>query len=136
MLTRAFLVYFSMALSAPIFSNVSESVALRRIQDHLILNDISSAIEEGHYFLQKYPDSLSLQMSYIKALCENGEERQAYQQIKRLPTQDLSKDSSRKLYEMLAWGVLLRGETSPLLMIRLYSLLSSAFKASCPAGVM
>ena len=133
MLTRAFLVYFSMALSAPIFSNVSESVALRRIQDHLILNDISSAIEEGHYFLQKYPDSLSLQMSYIKALCENGEERQAYQQIKRLPTQDLSKDSSRKLYEMLAWGVLLRGETSPLLMIRLYSLLGSAFTQDAKA---
>jgi HEAT repeat protein len=123
----------SLIFSLFFFSSVSliaqptEQQALRRLQDHLILEDATSAIEEGKKFTQLYPESHALQMAYMRALCEKGDELEAFLELKKLTSLSGGKEPDRFLYEMLAWGVLTKGETSSLMMIRLYSLLGSAF---------
>lgn len=121
--------FFLLLACAPslVFSKPTEQQALRRIQDHLLLRDPNSAAEEGEKFAALYPESHSLQMAYMRALCEKGDEQQAFLELKKLSTLAGAKENDRALFEMLAWGVLTKGESSSLLMIRLYSLLGAAF---------
>jgi len=112
---------------ALIFADPTQQQALRRIQDHLLLHDPNSAVEEGKKFAALYPESHALQMAYMRALCEKGDEQQAFLELKKLSSLAGAKENDRTLFEMLAWGVLTKGESSSLLMIRLYSLLGAAF---------
>lgn len=125
--------FLAVCVSSVLFAEPSEQQALRRIQDHLLLKDTSSAIEEGKKYLSLYPESQSLQMAYLRALCEKGEEQQAFLELKKLAAAKEGKASDRALFEMLAWGVLTKGESSSLLMIRLYSLLGAAFTQDAKA---
>jgi HEAT repeat protein len=90
-----------------------EEGAVRRIYSHLLVRDPSSAVKEARRFLDLYPDFRPLQMAYLKALCQKGEEVEAFQQFSSV--------------EWLAWGVLNKCEDSQMLLVRLYSLLGAAF---------
>lgn len=106
----------------------SEDLAVRRIHSHLFIGDPFSAVKEGKQFIQKYPDSLKVHKAYLEALCEKGEEVEAFQQFSSLfKKTDLLQNFDRTTLEWLAWGVLNKGEDSPLLVVRLYTLLGSAF---------
>lgn len=102
--------------------------AVRRIHSHLLIHDPSSAVKEAKQFLDLYPDFRPLQLAYLKALCQKGEEVEAFQQFSSAFEASQAQDSSHRLtLEWLAWGVLNKGEDSQMLLVRLYSLLGSAF---------
>ncbi len=105
----------------------SEEVAVRRIHDHLLIHDSGSAVKEGSYFVAKYPQSTKVHTAYLEALCRKGEEIEAFQQYSFLFKEEKNEEQKRLISEYLAWGVLDKGENSPLLLIRLYSLLGAAF---------
>jgi HEAT repeat protein len=119
--------YFLAFLPIVLNAQTSEQQAVRRVQDHLILRDVSLAVEEAHKYSLIYPDSSILQSVYLRALCELGDEQKAFDALKKLSHMPGNKESERQLFEMMAWGVLNKGEDSSLLMIRLYSLLGAAF---------
>lgn len=97
----------------------------RRVHRHLLIKDVDSAVEDAKRFVQKYPDSIELQLAYLEALCQKGEEVEAFEQFSALSKED---QFDRKLVsEWLAWGVLSKGKESTLPMVRLYSLLGAAF---------
>jgi HEAT repeat protein len=105
-----------------------EEGAVRRIYSHLLVRDPSSAVKEARRFLDLYPDFRPLQMAYLKALCQKGEEVEAFQQFSSVFEPSQIQDPSHRLtLEWLAWGVLNKGEDSQMLLVRLYSLLGAAF---------
>ena len=107
---------------------LSEEIAIKRIHSHLFIQDSSSAIKEAQKFLKVYPQSQNLQLAYLKALCQQGEEVAAFEQFLSIfKTTEKQGPSDRIILEWLAWGVLNKGEDSPLLIVRLYSLLGAAF---------
>ena len=79
----------------------SEHVFLRRTNDHLLLKDYHSAINEAKAALQSYPNSMTLRSLYLRALCEIGDEQQAFSEIKKISPDFCSKDDEKSLYEFL-----------------------------------
>ncbi len=104
---------------------MSEENLVRRVHDHLLIHDIDGAVKEGRKFYSLYPDSELIHTAYLEALCRKGEEMEALKEFSLLKEQ--SEDKRRLVSEWLAWGVLSKGEASPLLLIRLYALLGAAF---------
>ncbi len=116
----------------PFTAFTDEVQVAHRIHNHLLVKDPSSAVEEGRRFLSR-ASSLGdanfkqVQMAYLEALCRRGEEVEALEQYSLFFAQEENEKNQRMLLEWLAWGVLGKGEESPLLLIRLYSLMGAAF---------
>ncbi len=104
-----------------------EEVAVRRVRDHLLVQDLDSAVKEAKYFAEIYPTSSKIQKIYLESLCQKGEEIEALQQFLSMQkSAEEEKKDLKVISEWLAWGVLKKGENSPLLLIRLYALLGIA----------
>lgn len=111
----------SLALStAP---DVQEEELKRRINAHLLIADRAAAVTEAESALKHFPDSKSLQMAYIRALSEKGDETEAMEQWAKYKEEKLD----RRMLEVLAWGVLNKGESSSQLNIKLNAMLGAAF---------
>ncbi len=95
-----------------------------------MISDRNSAVKEAKKALVEYPQSKSLQLAYIRALCEKGEEIEAMAQWAET-FQEESFD--RRMLEVLAWGVLNKGEKSSQLNIRMNSILGAAFTRDAKA---
>ncbi len=108
-------------------SNVSEQAAVKRVYAHLLIQDKMSAVLEAKQALELFPESKSLQASYIRALCENGDETEAWLHWEKNAKLFQDPLPDRYLLEILAWGVLNKGDASSQLSIRLTSLLGAAF---------
>jgi HEAT repeat protein len=107
---------------------MDEETAVKRIHSHLFIKDPAAAVQEAQHSLKLYPQSLNLQLAYLKALCQKGEEVEAFEQfISIFKTPETGSPPDRLILEWLAWGVLNKGDESPLLMVRLYALLGAAF---------
>ncbi len=114
-------------LTASSLYGVSEETAVKRVYDHLLIRDRISAVLEAKQGLELFPESRALQVSYIRALCENGDETEAWEQWQKNAKLFQDPLPDRHLLEILAWGVLNKGDTSSQLSIRLTSLLGAAF---------
>ncbi len=128
---------FSLLLLCPFVSYAVEEVeesAVKRIHNHLFIQDPSSAIAESEKFLRIYPESYNLQLAYLRALCQKGEEMQAFEQFTTLfNLEQIDPMTHRSALEWLAWGVLNKGDESSLLLVRLYALLGAAFTKDAKA---
>ena len=107
--------------------DMTEQVAVKRVYDHLLIRDKISAVLEAKQALELFPESKSLQASYIRALCESGNEIEAWEQWERKAKILQGPQPDRQMLEMLAWGVLNKADGSNQLSIRLTALLGAAF---------
>ncbi|MGC1879268.1 MAG: HEAT repeat domain-containing protein [Rhabdochlamydiaceae bacterium] len=105
----------------------------KRIYAHLMISDRLSAVEEGEKALREYPNSKSLQLAYIRALSEKGDETRAMEQWVETARQFEDEKNNRRMLELLAWGVLNKGESSAQLNIRFNSMLGAAFTRDAKA---
>lgn len=110
------------ALPLFLFAVESQEAAGRRVSAHLLLRDPYSAVIEARRALVLFPDSKMLQVSLIRALCERGDEIDAVEEWKRAVANFGVKGDERHLLEMLAWGVLQKGEGSRQPIVRIGSL--------------
>ncbi|MDN3506620.1 MAG: HEAT repeat domain-containing protein [Simkaniaceae bacterium] len=92
-----------------------------------------SAIAEAEKHLQTYPDSKALRLAHIKALCQAGNEIAALEEWNTLSKvhEDLLQD--RSALEMLAWGVLNKGDASSQLAIKINSLIGASMTRDAKA---
>src|ERR1700722_6574577 len=97
----------------------------RRVSAHLLLHDPISAVGEAKRACFLFPESKMLQVSLIRALCEKGDEIDAIEEWKRATVHFGVKPDERFMLEMLAWGVLNKGESSTQPMVRLSSLIGA-----------
>src|SRR3989339_881135 len=108
--------FFLLCFSVSVYSaEETEEKAIKRIHSHLFIQDPSAAVKDTQKFLALYPDSTNLRLAYLKALCQKGEEVEAFKQFlsifKTIENQD---SSNRSTLEWLAWGGLNKSEESPL----------------------
>ena len=100
-----------------------ETEDIRRIYAHLFVHDPRSAVKEAENFLKLYPESKELRLAYLQALAEKGDETAVLQEwVKR--KDELQKD--RHALEILAWGVLKKGDLSSQLNIHLSALIGAS----------
>ncbi len=105
---------------------VQEEDVVKRIHNHLLIQDPFSAVQEARQAALDHPQSTKVSMAYLEALCAGGEEVEAFETFLAL-SKSLGQQTTRPMFELLAWGVLNKGDASPLVMVRFYSLLGAAF---------
>ena len=112
---------------ANLYSAHSEEEYRKRIYAHLLISDRNSAVSESVTALKEFPNSKALQLAYIRALSEKGDETAALEQWLQTTSKFEEEKLDRRMLEVLAWGVLNKGESSTQLSIRLNSMLGAAF---------
>lgn len=101
----------------------SEESALRRVEAHLVIEDLPKALEEAEQLVKSYPESRHALSLLIRTLAVNGFEQEALNHLGALAHfQD-----ERGLLEDLAWGVLHKGVQSTQYGVRLASLIGAYF---------
>ncbi len=114
-------------------ADVQEEEFKKRIYAHLLISDRNSAVEEAQAALKEFPESKALQLAYIRALSEKGDETEAMEQWVETTIKFQEEKLDRRMLEVLAWGVLNKGESSAQLNIRLNSMLGAAFTRDAKA---
>jgi HEAT repeat protein len=114
-------------------ADFSEEEYKKRIYAHLLISDRSSAVKEAEEALESYPDSKSVQFAYIRALSEMGDETLAMEQWTETAIKFGEEKSNRRMLELLAWGVLNKGESSAQINIRLNAMIGAAFTRDAKA---
>ncbi|NGX47501.1 MAG: hypothetical protein K1000chlam3_00876 [Chlamydiae bacterium] len=107
--------------------------ATKRVHTHLLIDDPISAIREAEQYLLSYPDSKALRLALIKSLCLAGKEIEALEEWKTLSVEHEDLLQDRTALEMLAWGVLNKGETSNQLAIKINSLIGASMTRDAKA---
>jgi len=101
--------------------------AVKKIHAHLLINDPLSAVKEAKLAIQLFPESKELHIALIRALSTTGDEIEVLEEWKTITTLFVEEQKNRNLLEMLAWGVLNKGEHSAQLPIRLNALIGASF---------
>ncbi len=111
-----------------LYCNSSEEERFaRKIQAHLTIEDINSAIEESQQALIQFPNSQKIFSGYIEALARRGDEKELIkiwdQYLLLFPDQM----KNRELIEKMAWGILNKASKSSSIIMREMSLLAAFF---------
>ncbi|MBS0620829.1 MAG: HEAT repeat domain-containing protein [Verrucomicrobia bacterium] len=122
----------ALTLSSCLFGQ-DEEMCKKRVYAHLLIRDRSSAVAEARQALKLFPDSKSLQLAYIEALSEKGDEVEAWEQWEETIGMFAEESQDRRMLEVLAWGVLNKAERSTQLNIRLNAMLGAAFTRDAKA---
>lgn len=112
---------------------VSEEEYKKRIYAHLMISDRLSAVREAERAIREYPESKNVQLAYIQALSEKGDETEAMEQWVKTAVKFEGEKNNRRMLELLAWSVLNKGESSAQLNIRLNSMIGAAFTRDAKA---
>jgi HEAT repeat protein len=124
---------FSCLLFFSTASVCADEIAVKRVYDHLRIHDYSSAVEEAKRTLELFPESKALQNAYVRALCAQGNETEAWEEWQKTLSVYAEEASNRQMLEVIAWGVLNKGEVSTQPAIRLNALLGAAFTRDAKA---
>lgn len=113
-------------MSAPVlYADTVETKGVKRVYNHLLIDDPYSAITEAQTHLKSYPDSKPLRLALIRALCAQGNEVEALEEWNKIVIDHDELLRDRSSLEMLAWGVLNKGGGSNQLVIRLNVLIGA-----------
>lgn len=103
-----------------------EKEICRRIENHLIVRDVSSAMAEAEQALSQCPHSLMVHELAIKAFSRGCDEKRALDCF--TSWKNLCKETPpRRIYEELAWGIIGKCEKSSSPMIRTISIIAAFY---------
>lgn len=108
-----------------LFSEVSESERIRRVQAHLLIDDAASALSEARSLFESFPDSKNAGAAFIEALAASGFDEKSFEVWDRLSLKFPDLIENRHLLEELSWGVLKKGVDSTQYGVRLASLIGA-----------
>ena len=128
----------SFLFPAALFSNQSSNDAMikRRVEAHLLLRDYRSAYEEVQRGIAKYPESRLLQESRIQVLARVGDEKAMYSAWQEYASQYEGAFKNRDILEVMAWGIIEKGNASQSPITRAVALLSAFFSNSAQGVAM
>lgn len=104
--------------------SANEDNAFARVQCHMLIGDINSAIHECRSSLKIYPESKGLQRLLVQALAKRGFEKDALAAW-HVVADRLEGEEKRSCLEALAWGVLSRAHDSNQFVIQYSSLMGA-----------
>ncbi len=105
---------------------LSEEKLIRRVYDHLLIEDQRAAVREAKEVLSRFPLSQKAHFSLIEALSARGEEVEAWESWQHLSHLFPDVKTDRHLLETIAWGVLTKAESAASLSIRMNALIGAA----------
>jgi HEAT repeat protein len=114
-------------------SSLVADEASRRIYDHLVLGDTLTAVFEAKKAYEENQESKDVQKALIHALAYQGDEIATLEHWEKLIAHHEEEKRNRNLLEALAWGVLVKGEKSSQINIRLNSLIGMSFTRNAKA---
>ena len=116
---------FWLFAAALLVSHLSEEEGIRRVQAHLLIDDVASALSEAQILAINYPDSAPVNKTFVEALAANGLEEQALDLWNQLALKDPNLLYERHLLEELSWGVLKKGIRSNQYGVRLAAMIGA-----------
>lgn len=117
--------FFLLILPICGFSNLTEEQWARRVQSHLLIEDMNSALSDAKALAKEYPASKLASSTLIVALSASGQDEKAIEEWNRLSVRFPELMTDRNLLEELAWSVLRKGLQSTQYGVRLASLIGS-----------
>lgn len=117
----------SLARSIHLSAGGEDEQAARRIQSHLVLDDLWVAREDARASLMQYPESAPLHEGQIRVLARLGDEKGMLQAWEAYVALFPEKKENRELIEEMAWGVLNKASASSSLIMRQMALLAAYF---------
>jgi len=121
---RFFVFLVSLAPIA-LLASLSEKEGVRRVEAHLLLEDLPSALDEVLRLSEAYPKSKEVGSSLIEVFAAGGMEQEALDAWHKLSFRYPELLVDRHLLEELSWGVLKKGLESNQYGIRLTSLIGA-----------
>ena len=95
----------------------------KRVKDHLLLKDYSSAMDEISNSLKRFPESRELKVLRIKVLSEWGRDLDAYRDYKKMMFKDVE---NLPILESISWSVLEKAEHSNQQVVNLSSMVGAS----------
>lgn len=108
-----------------ILQGLTEKEGVRRVQAHLLLEDLPSALDEALRLVEAYPESKDAGSMLIEVFAASGMEENALDAWHKLSLRYPELLIDRHLLEELSWGVLRKGLESNQYGIRLTSLIGA-----------
>ena len=106
---------------------------LRRVYDHLLIEDFSSAINEANSCVKKYPESKQAHCALIKSFSAAGKDREALERWEDYLVLFPEVAYEDKILEDLAWGILGKGKKASSPQIRLIAYIGAALSQDIQA---
>jgi len=106
---------------------VTQEEISKRVYAHLLIHDPASASIEAKKGIEAFPESKILRKAYIRALCEEGKEIEAFEEWTAFTSRYEEEQKDHATIEALAWGVLHKADMSSQLPIAATSLLGATF---------
>lgn len=100
---------------------------VRRVQAHLLIQDSSGACKEAAEGLKQHPRDTILWEAYIRSLAKAGNEKEMMSAWEHYVAIYPKAYENRKLLEDMSWGVIEKGASSTLPIVRLMALLGAFF---------
>lgn len=119
--------FFFLAAVTPMVPPIPEEIATKRIHEHLLICDPTTACEEAKSNVQKYPNYLPLLEAYVTALAKAGRENEMMQAWNQYAAINPNAYKNRELLENMAWGVISQAANSSSPIIRTVALLGAFF---------
>lgn len=123
----------SLLLSTALLVAPTEDQVAKKVHNHLLIHDHSSALKEARLYLAQHPDSKAVRFALLRALCASGKEIEAMDEWNQICLKHGNLSEDRQALELLAWSVLNKGENSHQIMVRLTSLVGAALTKDAKA---
>jgi HEAT repeat protein len=124
---------FSLSLAAFLFSTafsgaqLSEEAVVKRVQAHLIIGDLDSAVAEAQAAVQQNGDSKLIAQALIRAYAKKGEAKALQRAWEDFLEKYPEERGNRELLEALAWSSIENGAASSSPMLRITAILGGFF---------
>ena len=110
-----------------LIASTTEELLVKRVYNHLFINDTKSACEEAKIAFNRYPNSPALFEAYLKALARHGDERMLWRVWNEQKANFPEVLTKRDLLEDIAWGIIENASVSSAPPIRIAALLGAFF---------
>ncbi len=118
---------FFLLVSPSLFSvEEGESHSLRRIQAHLIIGDVDSAVTEVESALKLFPGSSPIKIMKIKAYGAKGDEKKLLAAWEEVAKAYPELAYAHEILEEVCWAIVKKGSSTSALNVRLISLIAAA----------
>lgn len=103
-----------------------EESPAKRIKDHLLLKDYTSAYEEISQYLSKNPDSEEFQALKVRVLSESGRDLDAFRDYKKIACSSEEIEKDLNLLEIISWSILEKAEFSNQQVVNISSMIGAS----------
>lgn len=114
-----------LCLAATFSQSLDEDAIAKKVYAHLLIKDEESALEETQRMLKIFPESKMAREVEIKVLAKMGLEKRVMEAWEEYVSLYPEEALNRDLLEVMAWGIVEKGNRSASPIIRIFSLIAA-----------